>query len=77
MTNRELVALQDLLPLAAAAAELGVTTRRVNQMIERGQLPATKLANVWVVRRNDLERVRHRPMGRPPGKGKSKTPKKK
>jgi excisionase family DNA binding protein len=67
MTRRELVALEDLLTVKDVAAELGISDRRVQQLINGRQLPATMLGKNWVVRRGDLDLVRtRRPRGRPP-----------
>lgn len=49
-----------------AAERLGITRQRVLQLIERGQLPASKFANVYMIRVADLELVKDRQPGRPP-----------
>lgn len=51
-----------------AADRLGVTPARVRQMVLSGQLPAEKFGRDLVIKATDLELVRDRPMGRPPGK---------
>jgi len=56
-----------------AAQELGVTGGRIRQMILRGQLRATKLGPVWMIRLCDLDRVRDRRPGRPPKGGRHGT----
>jgi excisionase family DNA binding protein len=57
----------ELLSVQAAAAELGVSPRRVQKLIQDGRLPAETLkgSNVLIIRAKDLERVRVRPTGRP------------
>jgi excisionase family DNA binding protein len=73
MTRRELIALEDLLTAKDVAAELGISLRRVNDLINKGQLPATMLGKAWVIRRADIDLVRtRRPRGRPPSTGKNK-----
>jgi len=47
------------------ANELGVTPRRVLALIYAGRLPAEQFGPVWMIRRQDLKHVRHRPPGRP------------
>ena len=59
-----------MLTTAEVAEILGVTRRRVVQMIDRKQLPATSLGKgkkpVYVVDRKDLKLVKNRPKaGRP------------
>ena len=56
-----------LMTTAEAARRLGVTHRRVRQLIEAGRLPASKFGPVWVVVEADLRLVENRPgPGRPP-----------
>ena len=47
------------------AAELGISKVRVIVLINQGRIPATRIGNIWVIRRGDLEPVRNRPTGRP------------
>lgn len=48
---------------------LGVTTVRVNQLIQEGKLPAQKIGRDWFVREQDLALVQNRPgRGRPSSK---------
>ena len=55
-----------LLTTREAAAELGLSIRAVQMLIERGRLPAQKLGRDHLIRLSDLERARHRPgRGRP------------
>jgi hypothetical protein len=62
----------DCIGAAEAAQILGLSLRRVNQLILRGQLPARKITRVWVVSRRDLRLVEHR---RPPGRPRKRTSK--
>lgn len=56
----------DLLTTAQAATVLGLSRRRVAQLIERGLLPAQKYGRDYLIRREDLARVQQRPgPGRP------------
>jgi excisionase family DNA binding protein len=49
-----------------AAGVLGVTRQRVLQLIQDGRLKAEKFANVYMIRRDDLDHIEEKPMGRPP-----------
>jgi len=49
-----------------AAGVLGVTRQRVLQLIQDGRLKAEKFANVYMIRRGDLDHIEEKPMGRPP-----------
>jgi excisionase family DNA binding protein len=56
-----------LLSVAEAAEVLGVHRTRINQLIDSGDLPASRIGRAYAVRENDLELVRERPApGRPP-----------
>jgi DNA binding domain, excisionase family len=56
-----------------AAEILGVTRQRVLQLIEQGRLQATKVANVYLIRKTDISAVAERKPGRPAKKeGKSR-----
>lgn len=55
----------DLLSTAEAAAELGISPRRVRALIAAGRLPTTKIGRVHAIERADLERVRERKPGGP------------
>lgn len=59
-----------------AADVLGVTRQRVLQLIQDGRLKAEKFANVYMIRRGDLDRIEEKPMGRPPKAAKEKAAKK-
>jgi len=53
--------------VAEAARRLGVTPRRVQDMIAAGKLPATRFGAAWQIDPRDLDRpvVRDRKGGRP------------
>lgn len=57
----------ELLSVQAAAAELGVSPRRIQKLIQDGRLVAEVLkgSNVLIIRKKDLEPVRVRTTGRP------------
>lgn len=38
-----------------AAAHLGLSRSQVNRLAANGQLPAEKLANVWMIRASDVD----------------------
>jgi excisionase family DNA binding protein len=48
-----------------AAEILGVTRQRVLQVIQQGSLKATRLANVYLIKKSDLADVKDRKPGRP------------
>ena len=52
-----------MLTTAEAAEELGVSQRRVVQLIGDGRLPAEWYGSLWLVRRRDLRHVRVRLSG--------------
>jgi|HubBroStandDraft_6_1064221.scaffolds.fasta_scaffold2053169_2 excisionase family DNA binding protein len=62
-----------LITTATAAAELGVSVRRVQALISAGRLRATQLGRDWLIAPRDLEAVRERKTGRP-AKDKAATP---
>lgn len=55
-----------------AAEILGVTRQRVLQLIGQGRLKATKVANIYLIRKTDLSAVEERKPGRPKKKGKNR-----
>ena len=55
-----------LLSTPEAAAELGITVARVQQLIWDGRLPAQKIGRDYVINADDLKLVSNRPTGRPP-----------
>jgi excisionase family DNA binding protein len=54
-----------LLTVNEVAGRLGVSRRRVRQLIEAGRLRAERVGAVYVIRESALGRVRYRPVGRP------------
>lgn len=54
-----------LLTTAEAADVLGVTPRRVVNMIKYGRLPASRFGMVWLIKASDLKKVANRKPGRP------------
>ncbi len=55
----------DLITVREAAEELGLSIRRVHQLIVTGRLRATKIGSYYVIRRRDLADVAFRKPGRP------------
>ena len=51
--------------VSEAAGILGVTRQRVLQYIDEGKLPAQRIGPIYVVRRADLEPLKHVKRGRP------------
>jgi excisionase family DNA binding protein len=48
-----------------AAERLGVTVRRVNDLITAGRLPATRFGRAYMIKESDLKHVENRSPGRP------------
>ena len=72
--------MEDILNTEEAAERLGVSARRVQQLIKSGRLPAREFGGSYMIAASDLRLVEDRPPGRPPSKSKangSATPKKK
>jgi excisionase family DNA binding protein len=63
------MASDDLIDTAKAAGLLGVSQRRVRQLIAAGRLRAKTIAGNFIIRRADLQKVRVRKPGRPKKKG--------
>lgn len=59
------VPLDEFIPTRDAADLLGVTPRRVLQLIEESRLPAIKVGPIFLMRRSDVARLPGRPPGRP------------
>ena len=59
-----------------AAERLGVTIRRVNDLITSGRLPADRFGQAYMIQEEDLKLVADRKPGRPPKKGSKKGSKK-
>jgi excisionase family DNA binding protein len=58
--------MEKLLSVAEAAEKLGAHRTRINQLIDSGDLPATRIGRSYVIREADLEKVKDRPApGRP------------
>ncbi len=56
----------NLLSIKEAAEKLGVSARRVNQLIDEKKLPAQKIGSQYVINEGDLEKVTiHGKAGRP------------
>jgi excisionase family DNA binding protein len=69
--------MEKLLSVAAAAEKLGVHRTRINQLIDSGDLPATRIGRSYAIREADLEKVKDRPApGRPPAAKSAKKAKK-
>jgi len=63
--------MEKLLSVAEAATKLNLSCARVNQLIDSGDLPATRIGRSYVIREADLEKVKDRPApGRPTKKSK-------
>ncbi len=61
-----IVSSMDLLSIKEAAEKLGVSARRVNQLIDEKKLPAQKIGSQYVINEGDLEKVTiHGKAGRP------------
>jgi excisionase family DNA binding protein len=52
-----------------ASLELGVSLRRVQQLISSGRLPATQIGGSWIINKPDLALVSDRKAGRPKKEG--------
>jgi excisionase family DNA binding protein len=58
--------MEKFVSVAAAAELLGVHRTRINQLIDSGALPATRIGRSYAIRESDLEKVKDRPApGRP------------
>ena len=60
--------MEDILSTEEAAARLGVSARRVQQLIQSGRLPAREFGGSYMIAAGDLKLVEDRPVGRPPTK---------
>jgi excisionase family DNA binding protein len=61
-----------ILTTAQAAERLGVSPRRVQQLVKDGRLPAGQFGGALMIKEEDLKLVENRKVGRPP-KAKSET----
>ena len=69
--------MEKLLSVAEAAEMLGVHRTRINQLVDSGDLPATRIGRSYVIREADLEKVKDRPApGRPTKEAATKPAKK-
>lgn len=55
-----------LLTTTEVAAELFISKRRVQALIQSGRLPAKKIGRDWLIKKSDLDLVSSRFPGRPP-----------
>jgi excisionase family DNA binding protein len=55
-----------ILTTAQAAERLGVSARRVQQLVKDGRLPAEQFGGSLMIREEDLKLVENRKVGRPP-----------
>jgi excisionase family DNA binding protein len=55
-----------ILTTAQAAERLGVSARRVQQLVKDGRLPAEQFGGSLMIREEDLKLVENRKAGRPP-----------
>jgi excisionase family DNA binding protein len=54
-----------LITTSTAAERLGVSIRRIQQLITSGRLPAQQMGKFYLVSEGDLKRVADRKVGRP------------
>ena len=64
-----LMDVSDFVGVPDAARELGISPARVRDFIKDKRLPAHKIGDHWIIRRQDLLLVGIRRTGRPPRKG--------
>jgi excisionase family DNA binding protein len=57
------------LSVAEAAERLGVSIRRVQQLVAGGRLPADRFGGAFIIKAKDLRLVANRKPGRPSRKG--------
>ena len=55
----------ELISIKEAAGKLGLSVRRVHQLIAAGRLPAQKVGSYYVIRPGDLAKLDNRKVGRP------------
>lgn len=61
-----------LITTSQAAERLGISVRRVQELINSGRLPAQQFGRTYVVNEGDLKLVEVRKPGRPPKKADEK-----
>ena len=66
-----------LITTAQAAKQLGISVRRVQELISTGRLPAQQFGRTYVVDEADLKLVEDRKPGRPRKSQKGRAPKNK
>ena len=59
----------NVLTAAQAAEKLGVSVRRVQQLVKTGRLPASVFGGSLMIKESDLALVAERKPGRPKGSG--------
>ena len=64
--------LMAILTAAQAAERLGISVRRVQQLVKDGRLPAGQFGGALMIKEEDLKLVENRKVGRPP-KAKAET----
>jgi excisionase family DNA binding protein len=58
--------IDEQLSTTEAGERLGISRKRIHQLIEEGKLPAKKIGKVWIIEARDLPLVQTRPpVGRP------------
>ncbi|HEV7903574.1 MAG TPA: helix-turn-helix domain-containing protein [Pyrinomonadaceae bacterium] len=55
-----------ILTAAQAAERLGISVRRVQQLVKDGRLPAEQFGGALMIKEQDLKLVENRKAGRPP-----------
>ncbi|MGW8326027.1 MAG: helix-turn-helix domain-containing protein [Desulfobacterales bacterium] len=58
-----------LLSVKNVAQRLGVHHSRVRIFIKEGRLPAQKIGGAWVIKENDIKKLKIMPRGRPKRNG--------
>ena len=58
--------MRDTLTTKEAAVKLGISRRRINDLINSGRLPAEKVGRDHLIKVEDLKLVEDRKPGRPP-----------
>ena len=57
--------MSDLISVSEAAIELNLSPRRIHDFIKDGRLPAEKIGAYYAIKRDDLDLVKDRKVGRP------------
>ncbi len=57
--------MKDMLTVSEAAKELNLSPRRIHDFIKSERLPAEKFGSYYLIKKDDLELVRERIVGRP------------